>query len=158
MSPPVPAGRTPHDQLAADQRALVAALVAGAADPAGFDSGRLAAARAVLLTKRAGEAARHWPMLAHSLAPNWPTVFLRWATGRPSAGGLRDGWDFARGLAAAAELPALAAEELAQREAGWRYDGRSGPRRRRWPALRRTPTGAVVQIAGRIRLFRLWPG
>jgi hypothetical protein len=155
VSAPDPAGRTSHDQLAADQRALIAALVSGAADPAGVDRERLAAARTALLAKRAGETARHWPMLARSLAPGWPTVFIEWATGQPSAGGLRDGWDFARGLAAVAELPALAAQELAQREVRWRYDGRSGPRPRRCPALRRTPTGAVVQVAGRVLLFRL---
>ena len=53
--------------LAARQAALVAALVAGAPDPPGFDPARLAAARRALLRKRAGEAAKHWPVLAASL-------------------------------------------------------------------------------------------
>ena len=59
--------------LAERQAALVAALVAGAPDPPGFDPARLAAARRALLRKRAGEAAKHWPVLAASLGPRWST-------------------------------------------------------------------------------------
>lgn len=144
-------------RLAAAQHTLVAALVTDAPDPVGFDRRRLAAARAALRRKRAGETARHWPMLAHSLADRWPADFVAWAAGRPPAGGLRDGWDFAREWSEASELPALAAQELAEREARWRYDGRSGPRRRWWPALRRTPAGLIVQVAGRVRLIGRGP-
>ncbi|WP_326553028.1 hypothetical protein [Micromonospora sp. NBC_01813] len=140
-------------RLAAAQHALITALVTDAPDPVGFDHRRLSAARTALLRKRAGETARHWPMLAHSLAGRWPDDFVDWAAGRPSTGGLRDGWDFVREWSEASELPALAARELAEREARWRYDGRSGPRRRWWPALRRTPAGLIVQIAGRVRLI-----
>ena len=50
--------------LAGRQAELVAALVAGAPDPAGFDRDRLAAARRALVRKRAGEAAKQWPLLA----------------------------------------------------------------------------------------------
>ncbi|MFV2020951.1 hypothetical protein [Micromonospora sp. LOL_023] len=153
--PARPDGDPPPElaRLAAAQHALVAALVTDAPDPVGFDRRRLAAARTALLRKRAGETARHWPMLAHSLADRWPVAFVAWAAGRPSTGGLRDGWDFAREWSEPSELPALAARELAEREACWRYDGRSGPRRRWWPALRRTPAGLIVQVAGRVRLI-----
>lgn len=147
MSPP---GR----DLAARQAELVAALVAGAPLPAGFDERRVAAARAALLRKRAGEVARHWPLLAAGYGARWPTVFAEWAAGRSPRGGLRDGWDLARALAAAGRLPAPAAEELAAVEARWRYDGRRPPRPRRLPALRRFPGGVALQVAGRVWLLR----
>ncbi|SDZ11096.1 hypothetical protein SAMN05444365_105369 [Micromonospora pattaloongensis] len=142
-----------HD-LAARQAELVAALVAGAPIPAGFDQRLVGAARAALLRKRAGEVARHWPLLAAAFGPRWPATFARWAAGRPTQGGLRDGWDLARTLVGRDELPAAAVEELAVRDAGWRYDGTSAPRRRRLPALRRTPGAVVLQVAGRVRVLR----
>jgi hypothetical protein len=115
--------------LAERQAALVAALVAGAPDPPGFDPTRLAAARRALMRKRAGEAAKHWPVLAASLGPRWTTTFAAHHEGRESAGGLRDGWDLARALRP--ELTADAARELRGREARWRYDGAGTPRPRR---------------------------
>ncbi|MCZ7423948.1 MULTISPECIES: hypothetical protein [unclassified Micromonospora] len=140
--------------LASRQAELVAALVAGGAPPSGFAPGPLAAARAALLRKRAGEVARHWPLLAAGLGPAWPTVFIEWAAGRPTGGGLRDGWDLARALHARTALPALGAEELAVREAEFRYDGHRAPRRRRSPALGRVGSAFAVQVAGRVRLLR----
>ncbi|RIW40661.1 hypothetical protein D3H59_28680 [Micromonospora endophytica] len=125
---------TADTPLAHRQAQLVAALVTGATPPPGFAPGPLAAARAALLRKRAGEAARHWPLLAAGLGPRWPATFTEWAAGRPNPGGLRDGWDLARALQARAALPPLAAEELATREKLFRYDGHHPPRpRRRWP-------------------------
>jgi hypothetical protein len=132
----------------------VAALVAGEAPPAGFDADRLAVARRALLRKRAGEVARAWPVLAGTLGAAWGDRFAAWAAGRAPRGSLRDGWDLARELAAGPGLPAPAAEELAEREAAWRYDGRGEPRRRRLPAARRTPGAVVVQVAGRVRVLR----
>ena len=61
--------------LAERQAALVAALVAGGPAPAGFDPAALAAAGAALLRKRAGEVARHWPLLAAGLGPQWSATF-----------------------------------------------------------------------------------
>ncbi|WP_234361514.1 hypothetical protein [Plantactinospora sp. BB1] len=151
-TPPGPAGT-----LADRQAALVAALVAGAPLPAGFDARLVGVARSALLHKRAGEVARHWPLLAAGHGRSWRAVFAAWAAGRPPAGSVRDGWDLARELAAGKTLPAPAAGELAVREAGWRYDGRTAPRRRRLPALRRTPDVLVVQVAGRVRVWTL-PG
>jgi hypothetical protein len=140
--------------LAARQAALVAALVAGGAAPTGFDPGPLAATRGALLRKRAGEVARHWPLLAAALGAGWSPTFAGWAAGRPPGGSLRDGWDLARHLAGRGELPALGAEELAVREALSRYDGHRAPRPRRLVGLGRAGGALAVQVAGRVRLLR----
>jgi hypothetical protein len=112
--------------LAERQAALVATLVAGAPVPPGFDARLVGVARTALLRKRAGEVARHWPMLAASFRAGWTSAFATWADGRPSNGSLRDGWDFARSRT----LDGPAAAELAEREALWAYDGTSAPTRR----------------------------
>lgn len=140
--------------LATRQRALVAALVAGAPVPAGFDGRLVGITREALLRKRAGEVARHWPALMAGLGERWPSAFTRWAEGKPPQGGLRDGWDLARTLRAGGQLSDPAAEELAAREACWHYDGASAPRRRRLPAARIAGGSLVIQLAGRARTFR----
>ncbi|MFI7514135.1 hypothetical protein ACIBVK_11660 [Micromonospora echinofusca] len=140
--------------LAERQAALVAALVAGGPAPAGFDPAALAAAGAALLRKRAGEVARHWPLLAAGLGPQWSATFARWASGRPTGGSLRDGWDLARDLRDQGALPPLGAEELAAREAAHRYDGHAPPRPRRLPAWGRAGGAVAVQVAGRVRMLR----
>ncbi|MCX5066191.1 hypothetical protein OOJ91_09900 [Micromonospora lupini] len=140
--------------LAERQAELVAALVAGGPSPAGFAAGPLAAARAALLRKRAGEVARHWPLLAAGLGTAWPSTFADWAAERPTAGSLRDGWDLARALRERDALPPGGAEELTVRDAGLRYDGRRAPRPRRLPAVARAGGAVAVQIAGRVRLVR----
>ncbi|SCF21373.1 hypothetical protein GA0070618_4097 [Micromonospora echinospora] len=151
--PPAPAdGAGGPGDLAARQAALVAALVAGADPPPGFDTRRLAAAREALLRKRAGDVARHWPLLAAGVGDAWPATFAEWAATRPTRGGLRDGWDLARALRAGNGLPRLAAGELAVREATSRYDGERPPRPRRLPAVVRIDDAVAVQIAGRVRL------
>jgi hypothetical protein len=141
-----------REDLAARQAALVAALVAGAPTPPGFDPARVRAAADALLHKRAGEAAAAWPLLRTSFGSGWVAAFAAWATGRPPGGALRDGWDLARATAAAGGLDPLAAAELAEREVRWHYDGVAPPRCRRLPAYRRTGDGVVVQVFG--RLFR----
>lgn len=133
--------------LADQQAALVAALVGAAPPPPGFDPHRLRAARGALLRKRAGEVAAAWPLLAASLGAQWSVEFGRWAHGRPPAGSLRDGWDFALTRVA---LTAPAADELALRRARWLYDGERAPRPRRAPALRRGGTLLAVQFGGRV--------
>jgi hypothetical protein len=142
----MPGSASDRDRLAARQAALVAALVAGAADPAGFDPDLLAAARDALLRKRAGEVARAWPLLAAGLGGRWSAEFRAFAAGRPPAGPLRDGWDLARLLARRGELTGPAAAELAERERAWSYDGAGAPRPRRVPGGR-----LRVLIAGRMR-------
>ncbi len=151
MSSPGP-GDLAGSDLARRQAALVAALTSGAPVPPGFDARLVEIARVALLRKRAGEVARHWPALA--AGARWPVEFATWAASRPTRGTLRDGWDLARDRAAAGTLPAPAAEELAAREAAWRYDGRGAPRLRRAPALRRAGGAIAVQVAGRVRLLR----
>jgi YD repeat-containing protein len=136
------------------QASLVAALVAGADIPAGFDGARVASTRRALLRKRAGEVAGAWPLLAAGVGPRWAETFAAWAAGRPPRGSLRDGWDLARELAAGPGLAGPAAEELAAREVAWRYDGQGHPRRRRLPAARRTPGAVVVQVLGTVRVLR----
>lgn len=145
---------TPGASLAERQAALVAALTAGAPVPPGFDARLVEIARLALLRKRAGEAARQWPELAGALAGRWLAEFTRWAAERPTRGSLRDGWDLARDLLARGALPPAAGEELATREAAWRYDGTSPPRPRRAPALRRVAGSVVVQIAGKPQTLR----
>ncbi|RKN50633.1 hypothetical protein [Micromonospora endolithica] len=143
----------PSGDLAARQAALVAALVAGGPAPVGFDPAALDAARSALLRKRAGEVARHWPLLAAGLGADWPATFVRWAAGRPTAGSLRDGWDLARELRDRGTLPPLGAEELAVREAVDRYDGHRPPRHRRLPGWGRAGGAVAIQFAGRVRLL-----
>ena len=147
-----PGGRV--RSLAERQAELVAALTSGAPVPEGFDGRLVGAARAALLRKRAGEVARQWPLLATAIGSRWMGEFTAWAAQRPTQGSLRDGWDLARDLAARDSLPASAGEELAGREAAWRYDGVSAPRVRRAPALRSAAGSIAVQIAGRVRILR----
>ncbi|HEX5596916.1 MAG TPA: hypothetical protein VFX61_13005 [Micromonosporaceae bacterium] len=141
-------------ELAVRQAELVAALVAAAPTPPGFDPRRVDAARAALLRKRANGVARHWPLLAAGLGDAWLTIFTDWARNRPPRGSLRDGWDLARSLAAVGALPPLSLAELTVRESGWCYDGVTPPRRRRLPALRRRGDAVALQVAGRVFLLR----
>jgi len=129
------------EPLAARQAQLVAALVADGPLPAGFDAVRVGAARRALLRKRAGEAAKAWPVLAAALGPRWGPAFAADRAGTEPVGGLREGWDVARGLRRRGELPVAAAAELAAREAELRYDGRSAPRPHPLAGLRRTISG-----------------
>jgi hypothetical protein len=140
--------------LATRQAELVEALTSGKPVPPGFDLFKVDAARVALLRKRAGEVARQWPSTAAAFGRGWTTEFAGWAATRPTQGSLRDGWDLARDLAARDALPESAGEELAAREALWRYDGASAPRPRRTPALRRAAGSVVLQIAGRVRIWR----
>jgi hypothetical protein len=140
--------------LADRQAGLVAALTGGAPVPEGFDPRLVEIARVALLRKRAGEVAKQWPLLAAAHGPRWTPLFARWAAARATQGSLRDGWDLARDLRERGELPDLAAEELATREATARYDGLSDPRPRRAPALRRANGAVVLQIAGTVRVLR----
>lgn len=122
--------------LAERQAELVAALVAGGPVPPGFNPDRVGAAATALLRKRAGEVARAWPLLAAGLGSGYVPRFVAWAGGRPSQGSFADGFAFARSLREAGTLPALAVPELAAREADWRFDGTTPPRRRPWLSRR----------------------
>lgn len=122
------------DGLARRQAELVAALVVGGADPAGFDAARLAATRAALRGKRAGLVAAAWPLLAADAGTGWQTLFDARFDGVAPYGPQREGWDLARELAAAGRLGAGARRELAAREAAMHYDGRTAPRPRNRPS------------------------
>jgi hypothetical protein len=131
--------------LAARQAELVAALVAGGAVPPGFDAARLDAAARALVRKRAGEAAKAWPLLAASCGADWPRTFASHRAGHEPVGALRDGWDMARALQRRGELNAGAAAELAERETAFRYDGQDDPQPRRGVRFRRSVAKLLVR-------------
>ena len=90
------------DRLAAEQAALVRALVAGGPMPEGFDQDRVRATAAALARKRAREVARAWPALAAGQGDAFTDRFVAFAAGRPppaTGGALADGLAFARHLA-----------------------------------------------------------
>jgi hypothetical protein len=146
---------SPREELARTQASLVAALVAGAPTPPGFDERLVRATAASLRVKRAGEVAHAWPALAASMGPQWMSTFTGWADGRPPSGSLRDGWELARSLARQGALAEPARVELATREVRWRYAGDGPPRPRRLPAVRRVGAVVVLQVAGRVRTWLL---
>ena len=83
--------------LAARQLALVSALVAGAAPPAGMAEERVHAQAQALLRKRARSVARHQPDVAASLADSfWPAFEQYAAQAAPPAGSAADATAFAR--------------------------------------------------------------
>lgn len=97
-----------RSRLAAEQAALVGALVAGEEPPAAFDAARVRAAAASLADKRARSLAQAWPELHSALANRFAARFAEFALLHelPRDGGpLADGRCFARWLAAQGELP-----------------------------------------------------
>jgi hypothetical protein len=95
-------GPAQRERLAAEQAALVRALVAGDPVPGGFDPGRVAATSAALARKRGRDVARAWPALAGDLGEGFTGRFLAYAARRPPparGGALADGLAFARELA-----------------------------------------------------------
>jgi hypothetical protein len=115
VSGQAPAGRAAdRARLAAEQAALVRALVGGGPVPGGFDPERVRATSVALGRKRAREVARAWPVLAAELGEDFGGRFLAFAARRPPprrGGALADGLAFARGLARAGRLPANARAE-----------------------------------------------
>jgi hypothetical protein len=106
---------TAPGRLAAEQAALVRALVAGGPVPDGFDPGRVRATAAALARKRAREVARAWPVLAADLGEAFTDRFVTFAAGRPppaSGGALADGLAFARHLARRGRLSGDARVEV----------------------------------------------
>jgi hypothetical protein len=93
---------TAPERLAAEQAALVRALVAGGRVPEGFDPDRVRATATALARKRARQVARAWPVLAAELGEGFTDRFVAFAAGRPppaAGGALADGLAFARALA-----------------------------------------------------------
>jgi hypothetical protein len=95
-----------RERLAAQQAALVRALIAGGPPPAGLDPARVVATASALARKRARQVAKTWPALAHSLGDGFTTRFVAYAAANPlpPGGALADGLGFARTLAQAGEL------------------------------------------------------
>lgn len=80
--------------LADRQAALVRALVAGEAVPAGFDPVAVGAAAHALLHKRAREVAARHPELVYVTGPDFTERFVEWARHCPKDG--TDALRFAR--------------------------------------------------------------
>jgi hypothetical protein len=76
--------------LADRQGALLAALVAGAAPPPGFDPAQVRAQALGLAAKRRDTVARVEPEPARLLGAAFGPLFLRYARHRPQPGGYRD--------------------------------------------------------------------
>jgi hypothetical protein len=125
-------------ELAAQQAALVTALVARGEPPPGFEAEHLRAAAAALAKKRARTTARAWPGLARALGRDFGRLFANYAGAAPlprDGGPLADGRGFARWLAARGELPE--AGRLQAMAVDLRYAGnREGLVRRRGPTCR----------------------
>jgi hypothetical protein len=132
-------GRRERERLAAEQAALVRALVGGGPVPPGFDPGRVRATSAALARKRAREVARAWPALAADLGEGFTCSFLAYAAGRPppaTGGALADGLAFARAMAREGRLRGdarverlLAAARLSTRPARLAVAATGPPRR-----------------------------
>jgi len=132
------------ERLAAEQAALVRALVAGGPVPEGFDPGRVRATAAALARKRAREVARTWPVLAADLGDDFTDRFVAFAAGRPppaTGGALADGLAFARDLARRGRLGGDARVEALLAAA------RLSPRPVRLPATLAGPPRRLVVLA-----------
>ncbi len=140
-------------ELRQRQADLVAALTGIGPPPPGFDTYRIEVAREALLRKRSGEVARHWPMLRAALGSRFGAEFAAWAAHRPTAGGWRDGFDFAIHLSEQSVLAEIAQLELAERKLRWRYDGTAPPRRRRLPSCAVVGGRLLIAVGGRLLVF-----
>ncbi|MEX5636141.1 DUF692 domain-containing protein [Parafrankia sp. FMc2] len=92
-----PGGEGDRRKLGRAQRALLAALVAGAPLPAGFDADRVEAQAAALVEKRLWGVAHRLPDLVDQLDGRFPHLFRDYAAGtpRPPGGLLADARAFA---------------------------------------------------------------
>jgi hypothetical protein len=107
--------RSGREELARAQAELLAALVAGAQAPPGFDGERLRIQAASLVAKRRSLVARLRPDLVQALGGDFRTEFTAYASGRPKPpGGSRaDAADFAEHLARTGRIAAGAASGAA---------------------------------------------
>jgi len=112
--------RPDRDRLAAAQAGLLAALLAGAPAPVGFDPDRVRVQRNALIAKRRDLVARWWPEL---VGPGFALAFTDYARRTPPpAGGLRaDAERFAAELdgVRADRIPA-ARRDPTRRRPAWR--------------------------------------
>ncbi|MCF2526253.1 hypothetical protein LZ495_03325 [Yinghuangia sp. KLBMP8922] len=104
-----------RDELARQQTALLAALVAGGTVPAGFDAERIRIQTIALAAKRREGVLRALPELAEGLGERWPGAFMDWACThpKPAEGGSRaDAAAFTEYLRAQGTLPQSVEEAL----------------------------------------------
>ncbi|MGW0804228.1 hypothetical protein [Nonomuraea sp. NPDC002799] len=111
-SPPDPpavtdSGPPGRERLAEAQARVVAALVAGAEPPAGFDQERIRAQASSLIAKRRGIVARIRPDAAAAAGPDLAAEFGAYARARdtPPPGYRADADDFAAWLRERGRLP-----------------------------------------------------
>lgn len=108
-----------RERLAAQQTALLAALVADGPTPPGFDPDRVRVQARALAAKRRDSALRALPELATALGPRWPGEFMAWALvhPKPAEGGTRaDVHAFAAHLWERDALPKALAEVFVERK------------------------------------------
>ncbi|MFI9723232.1 hypothetical protein ACIHFE_26855 [Streptomyces sp. NPDC052396] len=82
-----------RERLARAQYALLAALLADAPPPPGFDRRQLAIQRRALIGKRATVVAKVAPQLPEILGDSYRSLFHAYARGRPMTGGHRQDAD-----------------------------------------------------------------
>jgi hypothetical protein len=135
---PGAADEAARSRLAERQAALVWALVAGAAVPAGFDPERVRLAAGSLDRKRRHAVAEVWPGLAEALGEAFAPRFADYAARRdlPARGGpLADGRAFAGWLADTGHLPDAGREQALAVDARFAA-GPDGLHPRRWLGVR----------------------
>ncbi|WP_066371579.1 hypothetical protein [Herbidospora mongoliensis] len=112
----------PRAQLADQQRALLAALVAGAAPPEGFDAERLRIQAGSLIAKRRGLVAVARPDVVQALGSSFGREFQGYASGRPKPqGGSRaDAAAFAEWVRSRGLLPEPPEAPQEQKRHWWR--------------------------------------
>ncbi|WNI28528.1 DUF692 domain-containing protein [Streptomyces sp. ITFR-6] len=114
-----------RDRVAVAQSSLLAALVAGAPVPEGFDHQRLGVQSRALAAKRADVVAKVAPELPEILGPDYRDAFLAYARTRPmSAGYRRDALDFAERLLVAGRPE----DDAARRRLTYWWQDRAAPR------------------------------
>ncbi|MEU3713019.1 hypothetical protein AB0E61_23365 [Streptomyces catenulae] len=136
-------------RLARAQEELLAALVAGAPVPEGFDPVRLEVQRRALVAKRATVIAKIAPELPEILGAGYRPAFLAYARGRPLTGGhRRDALDFAAHLLAQGRPDDAGARARLTR---WWQD-RAGPRPpRTGPLARLTRSPLLSRLLRAVR-------
>ncbi|GAB1821254.1 hypothetical protein [Herbidospora sp. RD11066] len=112
----------PRALLADQQRALLAALVAGAAPPEGFDAERLRIQASSLIAKRRGLVAVLRPDVVRTLGESFVREFHGYASGRPKPqGGSRaDAAAFAEWVREKGLLPEEPEPSEGQKRHWWR--------------------------------------
>ncbi|GAA0407528.1 hypothetical protein Acor_69180 [Acrocarpospora corrugata] len=110
-----------RERLAREEARLLAALVAGAPQPPGFDPARLRIQAHSLIAKRRGLVAVALPGLVSALGAEFAREFFAYADGRPKPpGGSRaDAHAFVEWLRAEGRLPAAPEQRRTSRWRGW---------------------------------------